>query len=202
MEQQENKKDFNEIAGRQPKGVRGYIRNLELTTNSDFNFAFRPKNLKRKMSAEYADVAVLGMSHQYQAYMYTSSNEIPLTIYMNALMMQMRGYDTGSNGDSDLFFGKKINFISDYIETARRFLESLLVPAKSSMGIISSSPPVILLSIPGFVNMACRLRSFDETIVDEFIDGSIKEWNAEIIVKEVLYNRLTMQDVLANGSFR
>jgi hypothetical protein len=207
--------NFDTIAGRRPEpGVLGWIKNLALSESSSppnvMGFFFRPYQPKHSISVNYNDMVALGMSHAYQVYQSTGNGSWTFEVYENALMIvKERAGDAASQGattrnragtvEGD---AAMVKAISQEIEGRRRFLEALTVPAEVAPGVIGSEPPAVILCIPGILSQRCRLMSLNETYTDCFIDGSIKELVTAVEFKEAPMGRMTMQDVLANGSVR
>lgn len=217
--------NMSSIAGRSPTrgrdGVKGYIQNLILEGDPDyrdpsgrqqdiFAFWFRPNPISETITPNYEDVAPMGMSHDYQTFVSTSSTVWTFEIYMNALMMlgatsQEQNIANRNYGDGQAYKeGKKTDLkkMSEEIEAGRRFLQALSVPAENIDGTIYQSPPPCLLVIPGIVSQRVRLRSLLFTYTNCDIDGNIKELRASVEFREAPLGRFTMQDVLDNGATR
>jgi hypothetical protein len=70
------------------------------------------------------------------------------------------------------------------------------------MGVLGTEPPACLLVIPGIVTQRVRLTNVDFTYTRSNIEGDLLEWKAAVTFREAPMGRITMEDVMANGSFR
>lgn len=174
---------------------RGYIKNLwlepsmENTISDVMEFMFKPQPVREIISANVSEMAVMGMSHQYESYQNTTSPEISLEAYFNAMMWSK---DTGIYGQIGPFL----------IEESRRFLESLLYPGQTPAGVIGSSQPPCILCLPGICTLRVRLRNLNIEFTRLNQQGELVEMKCSLTFKEAAMGRVTMQDVRTNGMFR
>lgn len=196
------------LAGMSPTKVRGWVRNMILyedSENTEFDdtvqFRFRPQPVNESVSAVYESTRVMGMSHQYKSYSHTENFAFNFSIYSNTLMMlkemtQQRPRAAYEGSDLDL------ELLGQEIEKDRRFLEACMLPYRSPIGIIGSSPPPLILCIPGIVTMRCRLLSLNLSFVDCDIKGNLKAFQGQVSFEEAPLGRITMRDHLMTGCFR
>jgi hypothetical protein len=206
--------NLGDSAGRrQSDFARGSIYNPELPEDSqNLTFFFKPEPIREQLQANYDKMSVIGMSHQYQSYSFTNNMAIQFDLYMNSLMMTKEGFKGGTNRSINRNTTGENNEVetsqqtvtgaSAEIEWSRRYLEALLVPPVNFTGLIGSSPPAVILSLPGIVTIRCRLMQLSVEFVSMDIHNNIKELKMKVKFEEAPLNRITMQDVLENGSFR
>jgi len=205
--------NISAIAGRRPdKGIKGWIRNMDLYQRDQEDFEdtlslmFRPESVREAITVRYQDQGVIGMSHQYQTYAHTESVQFPMRIYENALMA-LKEYKSSGDFSGDLRDtpeggASEMQVYSDMLEQHRRFLEALTVPPLGVTGVVGGEPPACIVSIPGIMTIRARVQSvsFDFSRCD--IDGNLREWSADVLFQEAPLGRVTMQDVLTNGMSR
>lgn len=209
--------NLGSMASQRPKGAaRGYVKNLLLDDDNESvfpsttEFWFRPSQARESVRASREQMSVIGMSHQYKPYSYTENMTISFQLYCNALMIAKEiGKERALQNDEQ---GNRIamaeggrsdtQIISMMLEDQRRFLEALNYPGWTPAGTIGSELPKCILCLPGVVTMRCELNSLDILFKDEFVEGGIKEIVYDTVWEEKPMSRISMQDVLALGSFR
>lgn len=212
------------------KDVKGFIRNLVMYGSRDakqmedatHTFMFRPAPINENGSVQYTKTAALGMSHSYHVYNSTDNNVWSFEVYQNVLMaMRERGASANKSSAADLVAGggkasdrqesfergyregKRSQFkqIAAEMELSRRFIDALRYPPELPGG-TSESPPLCILCLPGLVTATCRLVNRTASYEDFGIDGTLKAWRATLTFEEAPQGRITMDSVLARGSFR
>lgn len=189
---------------RPPRTQRGGIRNLEIgpdyagsTVGDTLTFWFQPRPVREALRVAYGDSAVLGMSHVYRTYEYTSNATFAFEVYVNRIMLLADEEVLAALPD------RTWAGIAAYIEAGRRFLEALYYPPARPGNLpgIGNAPPACLLSLPGIATLRCRV--VDLAIEFRDVDAAgIKELAAQLTVEEAPLSRITMQDVLDRGMFR
>lgn len=203
------------IAGRTPRGARGWIRNLvayssQTAVVDTLELAFRPPKVTHSIGVKYNEMAPLGMSHGYAVYENTENDVWRFEIYQNRLM---RLKDIGADLDAVRANAARreayaeanlsqLRAISRMMEEDRRFLQALTVPPAPEAGVSGTEPPPCILCIPKMVTQRVRLMTLEFTYDNCDIEGNIVEWTANVTFREAPMGRITMEDVMANGSFR
>lgn len=209
------------------RSAKGYIKNLVLEGNgrgeeATHTFFFRPNPINESLEVAYNKVAPLGMSHSYHVYQSTGNAQWSFELFQNRLMIlrelgaqvnaskaneiAVRG---GQPSDRAPAFergyreGKKTDLtaISEMMEQSRRFLDALAYAPRLADG-TAEAPPLCVLCIPGLVTATCVLVNKTAAYEAFDCDGYLVQWRAQVVFEEELAQQLTMDDVLARGSFR
>ncbi len=160
---------------------RGTLRNWTTATNAaTIEVMFNPKQLNRKLAANYARKDVLGNTHSEMEYLNTSNQAI----------------------DFDLFYNvETVAHLQQSID-AMNFLESLLYAKESPEGIAEAAPPRVMLVWPNTLAITTRLLGveFNHQRFNRF--GYTIQWTAKCTWEEARVRRLNKADVRAFGSMR
>ena len=213
-----------------PSAVKGFIRNLILppgNPSSTMAFMFRPGSVQDSLTPSYDESASLGMSHPFSTYASTGVMTWTFELFQNALMaIKVAGADANRSTASEVaarnaqrhwwnqegrtpasFRGSpeggdaQLAEVAQRMEEDRRFLISLAYPALSDVG-VTEAPPAVILCLPGVCTARCRLASYAGSYERVDIKGRLVQWKANVAFKEVPLGRITMEDVLLNGTFR
>jgi hypothetical protein len=182
--------------------TRGSIKNLAISEDGDqavglssnvLDFFFRPA-IREQLGVLYGDMGVQGMSHSYKPFERTENLQIPLTLYWNAVMMRK---ELGKQSQD----ASRIQ-IADMIDAARNFIHALHYPAMEISGMTQGANPLCILSLPGVMVLRCRVISMSGEISRCDWYGRIMNYSVDVVFEEAAGGRVTMQDVLQNGTYR
>lgn len=195
-----NNLDFN---------TKGYALNEVLPNDhgaKKLQFLFRPTQVETNIDVNYSDEAVLGMSHSYDVYSHTSSQEITFELYWNAMMaMKEKGrfYAKGARSTGPEGGATQLQHFGEKFEDARRWFEALTVPPEATPGAIGgTAPPSAVLVLPGIFAGRVRLRNVRFTFEECDARGNIKALRAAVSFREAPRTRFTMEEIYEVGSFR
>lgn len=210
------RKNIGAIAARRPsEGARGWIRNLDISPNSEFDDTlrlwFRPTTIQEALSVNYSDQGVIGMSAPYQNYEYTEGAIFTFDVFVNALMIIKEISADRNRTDRDYSSGEffaeggvhDLKTTAYMMEQDRRFLQALTVPRAGLENTTGGvAPPACILCVPNVCCLRVRVQSvnFQHNLFD--VEGRITQWTASVEFKEAPLGRFTMEDVLENGANR
>lgn len=153
---------------------------LNLDTAEELAVQFNPKELKRRISANYAMKDVLGNSHQEHEYLSTRTQEI----------------------DFDLFYIAETNAMYEQCTEAMQFLESLLYAQTGADTIAKGQPPRVLLVWPYTMSIMAKLDEVEFTHQRFNWLGFTTQFTARCRWTEARVSRLTANTVRALGARR
>lgn len=161
---------------------------VNLSTNERLRLPFNPSYLEETIQANYARLAVPGLSHQRLSYSGTSNKTIPLELFLSQLGIDARRGEAGS---------------PPYVDTTiKNFLESLVYPAGGPDGVDGGThgTPRVLFIWPRMLSMVARVvrmqflhRSFSVNT------GATTVLVAKLTLEEDRDTRLLMTDVRERG---
>ncbi len=170
----------------------GYLKNLALApvpggVSDVLEFPVRPYRTTEKHEPVYADIGVLGMSHEESGYSHSRSPEYSFALHFDAMLMA-RLYKISPSA------------AADRIEQSKNFLRALTVAPQMPSGFAGGDTPTAFLYIPRQVSMKCKLRGplmFEED--DSLGSGGSLHMSVNLTFRAVYDARRTMQDYLARG---
>lgn len=153
-----------------------------LATNDTLSVQFNPTEFEEALGANYAKLAVPGLSHQVLQYGYTENVTYNLELFNNAV-------GNGAEG-------------RDRIMAARTFLYAAVHPQSDVSGIRKAGAPRILFSWPDTIALTCVITklSFRYTNFDFF--GRPSAYTASVALEEVRDSFVSMNDILTAGTQR
>lgn len=140
---------------------------------------FNPTELEEKISVNYDELAVLGLSHMPLQYSQTGNLVLPFEL-------AFRVFDDRGNRQDDLAY-------------ARRFLYSLCFPSRTAADVTSGAPPRVLFVWPTLLTITAVVTelSWKHTLFNK--SGTPIHSAAKITVKQIRDVRMFSEDVLAVG---
>jgi len=136
-------------------------------------FQFNPPELVEELSANWARLNPVGLSHQILHFINTNNHRLPIEIYMSDIVANLRkataaparsGFQFVAPGapgapppplatESRLKLPSKLD-----LDDAKRFLQSLLYPYRTESGTFDP-PPRVVFVWPSVVRMRCVVTS-------------------------------------------
>jgi hypothetical protein len=151
---------------------------VNLVTNEERGVMFNPTELTEKISTTWADLQVVGLSHEIQHFINTSSCQYHFDLFYHAL----------SGKSEDL----------PRIQYDRRFLKSMTHPQRSQ-SIVRGGPPRILFVWPNLLSLVCTLRDLEFKYTQFSSSGAPVAWNAKVQLREIRDAFVGMDDILSWG---
>jgi len=152
----------------------------DLQSDESITVQFNPKELKRKLGANYAMKEVLGNSHQEHEYLNTVTQDLSFDLFSLVETQEQLGHS----------------------EETMKFLESLLYAPANPDSIASGAPPRVLLLWPNTMSITCRLDELAFTHQRFNRHGYTTQWTARTAWTQALLRRLSKEDVRAQGARR
>jgi hypothetical protein len=152
----------------------------DLQADESITVQFNPKELKRKLAANYAMKEVLGNSHQEHEYLNTVTQELTFDLFSLVETPEQLAQS----------------------EDAMKFLESLLYAPANPDSIASGAPPRVLIVWPNTLSLTCRLGAIEFTHQRFNRHGHTTQWTARTTWTQALLRRITKQDVRTHGARR
>jgi hypothetical protein len=144
---------------------------------------FNPAEIRESVEAVYAEIAIVGLSHQPQQYQHTSNHKFDFEL-------GFRVYDDEGNKLAS----------NDY---ARRFLLSMLYSARGGGDVVGGAPPRALFVWPGWISVTSVIKKLDFTHTFFGVEPGIPyHFGVKINIDEIRDVRLYSEDVLAKGTQR
>ena len=143
---------------------------------------FNPEELNETLQANWAELAVTGLSLKPQQYEGTENHGF-------AFRLRFAGIDSDGNKVADIHF-------------ARRYLMSLFYARRGAQDIIGGSAPRFLFLWPNFISLTCVIHSLRMRHFHFGRDGLPLHFDADVTIKEIRDVRLFGEDVLSDGTLR
>lgn len=141
---------------------------------------FNPEQVKEHLAANYARLAVTGLSHKPLQYQNTENHTFSLTLAF--MVYDREGNKLASNDE------------------CRRFLLSHFYAPRRAANIIGGQPPSILFAWPNFIGMLVKITDVDITHTKFGVDGTPYHFAADCKFEEKRDDRLTFEDVRFTGT--
>ena len=153
------------------------LTNLE---DGDFITAqFNPAEVRERLSVNFNDLAIMGLSHKPQQYTGTDNLQVSFELGLDAMSVD------GS---------------VDTLERCRRFLYSLCYSRRGSQDVIGGGVPRVAFTWPNLYDLICTIRNVE--IVMTRFNSQMQPLLAVATVQiaEALDHRIYGEDVLQNGT--
>jgi hypothetical protein len=162
-----------------PKG-----RLINLQTNEEQVFQFNPTRFVETIAPRYTRISPPGLGHDRLAYENTSSNSIPLDLFMDQLGQDLESGTGGSRPFIPL--------------TRKKFLQALLYPVTRS-----TPPPQLLFIWPRMISIVGRIVGPAQFQHQEFASttGATTRLVVKINIEEDREIGLLMEEVRRQGSY-
>lgn len=169
----------------------------DLETGDACEFQFNPEEVNEKLTANFAELDVLGLSHKPLQYSNTSNLELDLDLIFSAISTST-SYAVGSPDGSEVT-GSGV----EVLLRARAFLHSLVLPVRGETNnVVGSGPPKVLFSWPNLYSLVCRVKSVDVkfTRFNLALQPIVAE--VKLVLAESRIARLLSEDVRRYGTIR
>lgn len=165
---------------------------------------FNPEKLKEKLSVDWSELEVQGMSHRPQQYAGTTNHTFTFTLQFNCV--DNGGGDMVTNDASLLntptaTSGSTQNRQADIL-LARNYLLSMAYGPRGRQDIVGSSPSRFLFVWPGLVALTAVLHELEIDHLQFDLQGRSMRFDADVTIKEIRDVRLFGDDVFFDGTFR
>lgn len=152
----------------------------KLTTGETLEVQYNPTELTESVSANWARLAVLGLSHQPMQFAYTENLKYEL----------------------QLPFSAQPSGTSDPIHYARRFLMSCVYPRSDSGDVRSGGAPRVLFIWPGMVAITAAVTKVEFKHTRFNKESMSVAFTASVSLEEIRHELLTSEDVQTYGAER
>lgn len=199
---------MKEFAVEPPKAA---LSNME--TGEVMRFQFNPPELVEEISANWARLSPIGLSHQILHYISTNNHRMPIEIYLSDILANLRiGMAAPFLLTTPGPFGISIPRVSTSnlkiperegdLDGMKRFLQSLLYPHKTDSGSFSP-PPRVLFVWPSVVRLRCIVTSLRFTHRRFSLKtAATTALMAEVELEESRFTPISSQHVRQFGSRR
>lgn len=140
---------------------------------------FNPAEVRERLSANFVDLAIMGLSHKPQQYTGTENLQLQFDLGLDAMSI-----DGGT----------------DVLERCRRFLHSLCYSRRGSQDVVGGGVPRVAFTWPNLYDLTCTLRSVEIAMTRFNSEMQPLLAVATITVAEALDHRIYAEDVLQNGT--
>jgi contractile injection system tube protein len=163
---------------------------------------FNPEKLKEKLSVDWAELEVQGMSHRPHQYSGTANHTFTFTLQFNCV--DNGGGDMVTSGDvaaATPASGTTQNRQAAILK-ARQYLLSMAYGPRGRQDIVGSSPSRFLFVWPNMVALTCVLHEIEIEHLQFDLVGRSMRFDADLTIKEIRDVRLYGEDVFSDGTFR
>jgi len=152
-----------------------------LVTDESRSFMYNPSELQEKVSANYSELVVLGLSHPVQHFTHTSAVTFTFDLFFHS---------TGKSRD-----------VQQAILRDRLFLKALTHPWRSS-SIARGGPPRVLFLWPNLLSLTCNVRDVAFTYTQFNPKMEPVSFKASLTIAEIRDAFVGMDDILNSGDDR
>jgi len=178
-------------------------------------FQFNPPELVEEVSANWARLNPVGLSHQILHFINTNNHRLPIEIYMSDIVANLQRVMAAPSGIQFIPAGSPLappppSAIASRlkppakldVDDAKRFLQSLLYPYKTESGTFDP-PPRVVFVWPSVVRMRCIVTSLRFTHRRFSLKtAATTVLMAEVTLEEARFSPLWSQFVREFGSRR
>lgn len=203
---------MKEFAVEPPKAA---LANVE--SGETMRFQFNPPELVEELSANWARLSPVGLSHQILHFINTNNHRLPIEIYMSDVVANLQLAATAQSQSTVQFAAPGSPLAPPHplaaesrlkpptelgVDSAKRFLQALLYPYRTESGAFDPPPRVVFIW-PSVVRLRCVVTSL-RFIHRRFSLGTAATTvlTAEVTLEESRFTPLWSQHVREFGSRR
>jgi hypothetical protein len=157
-----------------------YISLTNLSTGEKLTSQFLPETLDESLEVAYELANIPGFSHQPQQFKNTGNQKY----------------------EFDLYFRIREANDANWLDQARKFLQSACYPREGADSVATGAPARLLFIWPNLITMTCILRAVAFKHSQFSPEGFSTAFTARLTLEEIRDVRLLAEDVLAFGTLR
>jgi hypothetical protein len=132
-----------------PTEVRTTVLNVD--NGKGIYLQYEPEVITGNVSAVYNSDPALAGTHENLMFSHTGNENFTLVMRWNRIHLTA-------------LTGKSTDEASKIIDSARAFVRSLLNPVQLIIDVVGGEPPLLIVNVPGVINVYARLHSINWTV--------------------------------------